>query len=34
MRSDPKMRESYKKVLNKYDPYKKYIENLEKFLIN
>lgn len=34
MRSDPQMRESYKKVLNKYDPDKIYIENLEKFLIN
>ncbi len=32
LKSDPRFRGSYKKVLDKYDPHKKYIVNLEKFL--
>ncbi|XKL59762.1 hypothetical protein PGB90_000778 [Kerria lacca] len=32
LKSDSRFRESYKRVLEKYDPDKKYIVNLEKFL--
>ncbi|KAI5709721.1 hypothetical protein M8J76_004528 [Diaphorina citri] len=34
LKNDPKLKEDYNKIIEKYDPKKEYVANLEKFLLS
>lgn len=34
LKNDPKLTEDYNKIIEKYDPDRQYVDNLEKFLLS